>query len=451
VSRKKSDFQFLPLLPVKRITGIGILLVIIVTAIASHFEAMTVATLAEKTMSTLKQQCISFNKVIEADRTKSLFRMTDMMRDLSTRLTEDNVNDGYLEAYVDSMRLTGVAVLDGGLKLEASGYTRDFMDADWKFSADGSRYADIIKYPNKIFAERLEVDGEFYDIAAVSRKDAPGMLIGFYHQPSGLISGNENDLESLLTGLDLEYNGQYVIVENSVARVASDETWKNRKVSDTAFLQALSQIPKDEMIHLVKIDGKRYWGYRSECEDYGICIYYPFFTIFSIAFQVGAAFAAVYFVLCYLYFAVRNRALYENQEKLTESNAKLTETVEMLRSLETIYFSLFYVDLEHNKYHTIYITPWLKNRIPHDGVYTELKQTFLDFMIVSDYCETVDQRMSAAYIQETLSQKNITDVRKSFYTDFQAIRGNDTRWCRVSVTVVDYGEGGKPVHVLALL
>ncbi len=83
--------------------------------------------------------------------------------------------------------------------------------------------------------------------------------------------------------------------------------------------------------------------------------------------------------------------------------------------------------------------------------YTELKQAFLDTMVVPAFQHDVDSRMSTAFIRETLSKQNISDVRKSFYTDYQAIRGDQIRWCRVTATAVDYDNHGTPVHVLALL
>ena len=174
------------------------------------------------------------------------------------------------------------------------------------------------------------MNGEYYDVCAVARKDAPGIIIGYYKQPSGLISDTENDLESLLTGLDLEQNGHYAIIKGSIVRATSAQSMKDKKVSDDAVLQQLSHIEQNGRLHLIKADGKHYWGYRSAYEGYIICIYYPFITVFSDSLSTSALFAAVYFFFCVLYFALRNRTLYENQEKLKESNSRLTETVRML-------------------------------------------------------------------------------------------------------------------------
>lgn len=42
-------------------------------------------------------------------------------------------------------------------------------------------------------------------------------------------------------------------------------------------------------------------------------------------------------------------------------------------------------------------------------------------------------------------------MRKSFYTDYQALHEGKIVWCRVSATTVDYAEDGSPAHILALL
>ena len=388
-----------------------------------------------------------------ADRTKSLFRLTDMLQELSNDIKENPelVSDAYLEKYVDNMRLSGITVLDENLTLQASGYARRFQGNEWMNTSNGDQFSDILSHPEKVFAERVQVDDDYYDICAVARKDAAGVLIGFYKQPMGMISDTENDLETLLTGFQLERSGQYVIVENEHVRASSAANMKDKNVPDQVVLKRLSDTKKDHHLHLFYADGRYYWGYASGFESYALYIYYPAFIPFLPALMIGVVVLAAYFILCLFYFSVRNRTLYENQEQLQKSNSDLTETVQMLRALETIYFTLFYVDLEHNQYETIYMASWLRGKIAQSGVYTELKKSFVDSMIVPQHRDQIDQRMSIEFIQNTLNQKNITAVRKSFYTDYQAIRANEAKWCRVSVVVVDYDEDGTPKHVLALL
>lgn len=440
-------------LSVRSVIVVGLVLMLIVTSIAGHFEMMSQTKAAESAMDTLKSQCISFDKLMASDRTKSLFRLTDMMRNLRHDVTADTtlISDTYLEEFVDSMRITGVAVLDAELELVASGYTRQFHNDDWTEISGGNDFDDIVTSPEKVFATRIKHDGQYYDICALGRIDAPGVLVGYYRQPTGLISDTENDLVGLLGGLHLEGGGRYTITEGEYVRVCSNQSLQDTLISDSEILQKADGLPNDGRLHLIHAEGKFYFCLRSTCEGYVLYIYYPLSSVLPAWLAASGTFAGIYLIVCFVYFAVRNRTFYANHRELQESNRHLTETVNMLQALETIYFTLFYVDLKNDTYDAIYIAPWLKSAVPEKGVYTELKRMFVDTMIVEAYRDEVDSRMSPEFIKETLSMKNITDVRKSFYTDYQAIRGDNVNWCRVSATPIDFDDAGDPIHVLAFL
>lgn len=437
----------------KRVLVAALILMVASGTLVAYAEVHRTAQLASSTMQSLKQQCISFNRLVAADRTKSLYWLSDMMLDLSEDLKRDPslATDDYLEAYVDNLRLSGVALLNENGILEASGYTRQFREVDWKNSPVGSQFADIATYPKKIYTEQVEVDGEYYDVCALAREDAPGILLGFYQQPSGLITRMEEDLESLLSGLELERSGHYLIAENGMIRAASDTTFGISEANENELFEKLALTPKDGKLHWVSAGGKIYWGYHSGCENYSIYIYYPAAAVLSSAIAIVAAVMAAYCALCFLYYAVRNQALYENQEKLRQSNQSLTETVQMLKALQTIYFMLFCVNLETGHYDAVYIAPWMKAAIPESGDYDTLRKLFIDGFIVPAFREDIDTHMSIPYIRETLNRQNLSDVRKSFYVDYQAIREDRTPWCRVSATPVDFDESGKPRHILALV
>lgn len=437
----------------KRVLVVALILLVASGTLVACAEVHRTAQLASSTMQSLKQQCISFNRLVAADRTKSLYWLSDMMLDLSEDLKRDPslATDDYLEAYVDDLRLSGVALLNENGILEASGYTRQFREVDWKNSPVGSQFADIATYPKKIYTEQVEVDGEYYDVCALAREDAPGILLGFYQQPSGLITRTEGDLKSLLSGLELERSGHYLIAENGMIRVASDTTFCISEANENELFEKLALTPKDGKLHWVSAGGKIYWGYHSGCENYSIYIYYPAAAVLSSTIAIVAAVMAAYCAMCFLYYAVRNHALYENQEKLRQSNQNLTETVQMLKALQTIYFLLFCVNLETGHYDAVYIAPWMKAAIPESGDYDTLRKLFIDGFIVPAFREDIDTHMSIPYIRETLNRQNLSDVRKSFYVDYQAIREDRTPWCRVSATPVDFDESGKPRHILALV
>ncbi len=451
----KSAIRNLPkrLPRITAVMALGLALLLAVMALAGCWEFGSTSALTKNTLETLKQQCINYDKLLAADRTKSLFRLADLLTDLSYHLQEqpELATDTFLEEHVDRLRISGIALLDENLKLDASGYTRQYRNPQWKYSENGTRFADIVDYPNKIYAHRVQMGGNDYDICAVSRKDKKGILVGFYRQPAGMLSGTENDLASLLGGLYLQKQGAYAISWEDTVWATSDSQMESGTLPENPVLRRLSQLPSDGQLRPFHVNGSAYLGCRSGCNGYVLYIYYPILAAFPNTWLAAALFAMAYFVTWAGVYATRNRVLSDNQKALQESNRQLSEKVNMLRSLETIYFTLFYVDLPEDRYESIYLAPWLTDKVPAKGSYQELKRYFMEHTVLPQFREELDGRLSPEFIRETLSMENITDVHKSFYTDYQAYRGGEEKWCRVSVTVADFDQDGKPSHVLILL
>lgn len=452
MQKKKIDFLRGWNPGIRSLILVGLALLLVVMLISGHKQLRLASALTDKTLDTLKQQCLSYNKLLASDRTQSLFRLAELLQAISYKLEEqpELVGDDYLEQQVNCLRITGITLLDGDLKLEASGYTHQFRDPYWQNSERWSRLADIIEHPAKVFAERVQANERYYDVCAVARRDAPGIVVGFYRQPAALVSGAESEMASLLSGLHLDRGGIYAIAKDDVIRATSDVNMQNDGVSENAILRQLDQMSPDGVLRLFYTGERFYLGCRTGCEGYMVYIYYPVSSVFSGTWLAAMFFAAAYFILWAVVFAFRNRVLFENQEALRDSNRQLTETINILQSLETIYFTLFYVDVQGNRYESIYFAPWLASFIQPSGDYAALKKSFIDTLVVPEFREELDQRMEAEFIRESLSRERITEVRKSYYTDYQAYRAGETKWCRVSVTVVDFDETGKPAHVLVM-
>ena len=436
-----------------RLVAAGVVVVAVVFGVAGYTQTLSLTSLAEDVAATLSQQCKSYDKLVVADRTKSLFRLTDIVRDLSEHLGEDGkpVTDEYLEQLVDNERITGVAVLGKNEKLEASGYTRSFEGQNWVERAFGSSIEDVANHPAKVFTQRVKAGDNYYDICAAARTDKPGVVIGFYKQPAGLIAAMESDLASLLTGLRLEREGEYAIVQDGEFRAASDASFADKVAEDNSIRTSLDQVENDDKLHYVTTSSASYWVYRSACGEYDLYVYYPFWSLISGTLLATGAVSVIILLLCLGYSAIRSRALFQNQQKLEESNRELTETVDMLKSLESIFFTLFRVDLANNKYETIYLAPWLEDLIEFEGAYTELRELFISELVVPQYRSVLEERLASKNIKEKLGQGVISDVKKSFYVDYRAIRNGQRRWCRVTVTAVDYASDGSPSHALVLL
>lgn len=102
------------------------------------------------------------------------------------------------------------------------------------------------------------------------------------------------------------------------------------------------------------------------------------------------------------------------------------------------------MDLELNRFDTVFLAPWLDGFLPEDLSYSKLKDRFTHLLVLEQYRDELDRQMSSAAIRETLRRDNLSDVHRSFYIDYQAYRGDAVNWCRVTVTAVDFDEEGTP-------
>ena len=139
------------------------------------------------------------------------------------------------------------------------------------------------------------------------------------------------------------------------------------------------------------------------------------------------------------------------QENLVHAYAQLEESVNILHSLQNIYFTGFYVDIPANRYKALFIAPWLTAVTPQEGRFSSLVQAYLNSYVVPEDRAELSSKLTAAYIRSSLQRENLSLVRQSFNVDYRSIRFGQERWCRLSVIAVDLDETGCAHHVLAVL
>lgn len=434
------------------IAVLGVVLLVVITFFTVRIELAATSELMYNSIGTLKQQCVSFNRLVVSDRTKSLFRLSDNMLELSRHLRDDPqlINDEYLSEFIDYLPVSGVALLDGNMNIVASAYSDDFDGYNWRGSVT-VEWIDGIADTRKVYCERFEIGGQFYDVCGVSRLDSYGVLVGFYHQPTGLLSDTENDISTLMNGLRLERSGAYIVAKNGIALAASDTLMKGETPQTSELLRRLENIESGGGMHTLGYNEKLFFASHSVCEGYELYVFFPIWGSLGATLTVAAVFSALYIAFCMMLFFLRNRALAAGKLELEKSNRRLRESMGILHSLENIYFTIFYVDIKNDTYSSVVLASWLDRFIPETGVYTELKDTLMNNMMKEEYRQEVDSRMRIDFIREALKKENISVLHHGYYTDYEAVRGDSTNWVRVSVTVVDFDEDGYPFHVLVML
>lgn len=281
----------------------GLLSLLGVALIGANSAIHTAERTAERTLQYLRDQCISYQDIIAADRVKSLVRLTEQVQELTDRdrlKGRERSNEGLAE-YAQQQRISCVLVLNDALEPVYS-YG---VDMDWSDLYTDESVSNVMQYPEKIFARRLTRDGVVYDVAAAARTVEPGMVFCVRRQSSAVIASYHTSIESLLAGYETLLNEKiytYITDGEKVIGSSDNGQW-NLPVDSVPLITALEQADSDS--RLTRLDcGGTFFGMRRMYQEYSLYVFLPADFVFTqtknmliSAFGVYAAAAVVVLLL----------------------------------------------------------------------------------------------------------------------------------------------------------
>lgn len=252
----------------------------------------------DRTVQYLERQCVTYKEIITADEVKSLIRLTEQAVELAMDgvLTPGNRTDEYLADYAQRQRMTDVLVLNGELEPEFS-----YGEGDWSDLYTGSAIAAIRQYPEKIFSLRMARNGETYDIAAVARQDAPGIIFCVRERNTGELASYQASVESLLAGYETVLSNRVYayITDGETVIGTSDEAQQGLPVSQVELISALDEAGGDSTMTRIDTDGI-FFGVCSLYREYRLYVFMSSGYVFAqsrsaviVTFGVYALVAAV--------------------------------------------------------------------------------------------------------------------------------------------------------------
>lgn len=281
----------------------GLLSLLGVALIGANSAIHTAERTAERTLQYLRDQCISYQDIIAADRVKSLVRLTEQAQELTERdrLKGRARSNEELAEYAQRQRISCVLVLNDALEpVYSCG-----VDMDWSDLYTDESVSNVMQYPEKIFARRLTRDGVVYDVAAAARTVEPGMVFCVRRQSSAVIASYHASIESLLAGYETLLNEKiytYITDGEKVIGSSDNGQW-NLPVDSVPLITALEQADSDSC--LTRLDcGGTFFGMRRMYQEYSLYVFLPADFVFTqtknmliSAFGVYAAAAVVVVVL----------------------------------------------------------------------------------------------------------------------------------------------------------
>ena len=272
------------------------------------------------------------------DRVKSLTRLQDKAAALRDEMTlKDDFTPSDLNAFADTQRLSGVLVLDGELKLEMQS-TRDGDAMQlWKQLLQSDYVREILDYPQKSYATRVEQDGEVYDFAALARTDAPGLLIAYALKSSE--DAGDLTVGYLLDNFPLEHGGIATICEGDLVLTSNSEEQLNRTREECEQMYNGEQTRVFGGIAELHSNRGVWYGSRKNVGKYEVYIFFPAGQVFMMRNIVFASYLALTVLTFLMVLLLQSRA---DKDALQENQKRMG----IITALSTAYESIMLVDLE---------------------------------------------------------------------------------------------------------
>lgn len=253
----------------------GLLSLLGMTLIGANSAVHTAERTAERTQQYLREQCISYQDIIAADRVKSLVRLTEQVQELTDRdrLKGRERSNEELAEYAQQQRISCVLVLNDALEpVYSCG-----VDMDWSDLYTNESVSDVMQYPEKIFARRLTRDGVVYDVAAAARTVEPGMVFCVRRQSSAVITSYHASIESLLAGYETLLNERiYTYITDGEKIIGSSDNGQwNLPVDSVPLITALESSPSPgSKLTQLRTDGT-FFGARERYQQYSLYVFLP--------------------------------------------------------------------------------------------------------------------------------------------------------------------------------
>ena len=316
----------------KWIRRAGVLLGICVAAVSLYYSFHAEKADAEKRMveivNYVKVQCSTYTHYNEASESKSLLRAIESARQTSMNIDLETENGGqlnqeFLKENLRNLWMDGILVLDteGRIVCECSvdetlaNEISDYIQKDMIMEFTG--------YEERIYSERINrKDGSYIDLAACARKDAPGIVVSYYHTSFEFARNYNLTIQNLLSGYSTMKDGTIIVADEGTIIASNNESLLGQKTADNEVVQAMKMHTDSQHIFHLKNEGSGYYGIMLRQRDYYIYTYLPDTVVFHNLPLNVAGVIFLYFLLFSMFWLWVYRTNLANQKQEMEKEEK---------------------------------------------------------------------------------------------------------------------------------
>ena len=318
--------------------AVGICLVVLSVCFFSNADKEKKEADLLDTVNYVKVQCSTYTHYNESSESKSLLRAIEGTRQVSKNIAaeienEKTLDNQLLKESAEQLWLTGIAILDinGNIVCEYS--TNESLLPEIKECAEKEIVLDTAIYDEKVYAKRINHnDGAYIDMAACTRKDAPGVVVTYYYTSAEYATNYTLTIQSLLNGYRKDRDGTIIVADEGVIIASNNTRLIGQSTTDYEAIQKLKDHADSKHMMGLTINGVRCHGVMLKQSDYYIYAYVPDSIIFQTLLQNVIMCLFIYLVVVALiwmiYRKLQKNILKIEKEKEQKYQKSLLEAAE---------------------------------------------------------------------------------------------------------------------------
>lgn len=228
---------------------IGLVLMIISFLVASNIDMGKAQRELITTVDYMKEQCNDSQIRDLASEAKSLLRVTESVEQIRWRLeygmevqANGGINDSILGVYAKDSYLDGLMLLDEQGNVQEQYDSAGLSCEDILKQVDMGSLLDTIDFQEKSYAVRIALEDESQiDLAAVSRKDVKGILVGYFYTSAEYARIINNPIRTLVSGYVPDNDCTIAISSGNDILISNDQSLEGTKVEDLLILRKIMQ------------------------------------------------------------------------------------------------------------------------------------------------------------------------------------------------------------------
>ena len=262
----------------------GYLILYAVFQITSNSEKRNISQKADEVLEFLQSSCQKYDDYQLGNQVESLQNLQLKAENLCRYLNDIVLSSNdQLAQFEEDQSLTGIWILDADLNTEYYA-DRDQMERsnllEQILSEDN--VANVQKYPQKSYAERIVLDDISYDYVIIAREDRDGVIICYEDVTADDDDMSEFSLNSLLSGDSFRNNAIIVVTDGKqvLCSNAKEQVGQMMEKCPAADIEDGEASDSDHGMFQMNSNGDNWYGKHDIYRDYYLYVFYKDSDVF---------------------------------------------------------------------------------------------------------------------------------------------------------------------------